>query len=139
MKKTLAVLLIALSFCTVCGCSRKQAPSSASANPSASVAPTASAVASPETAKSENSSATESESTPVPPSSNKEVVTDDKAPSEIYWLMGDSNNLTYHLKSCPQLKDKEAQKVDWNLVKTIGLRQCPECNPPQYEGYVDAE
>lgn len=133
MKKTLLFLLAAclLFSCTACG--RKKAEES-------SAAPSASATASA-TASAENSAVASSEATntPVPPSSNKEVVSDDKAPTEIYWLMSDSNNLTYHLKDCKTLEGKDAQKVDWNLVKTIGLRQCPECNPPQYEGYADTE
>lgn len=137
----LALTAAALCTCTACGCSKKDpAPSAsaaASATPAASsAAPAASASAAPTAAGTAAASAP----TPVPPSSNKEVVTDEKAPKEIYWLVTDpGNNLTYHLKDCPQISGKDAQKIGWDVVKSIGLRQCPECNPPQYEGYVDAE
>ena len=164
MKKVLAILLVILSVCSVCACSRKkatEAPNVPVASASAtSPAPTGSSKtkstssvgsskttdAAEETPSSlsddvgtnENTPAA-GDSTPVPPSSNKEVVTDDDAPVEIYWLKDSSDNLTYHLENCEQVKGDTAQKISWILVKTIGLRQCPECNPPQYVGYVDAE
>lgn len=140
-KKLILITLTAaaLCVCTACGCSKKEPVQSASASASvapASAKPEASASAAPSAAGAAGSAAP----TPVPPSSNKEVVADDKAPKEIYWLVTDSgNNLTYHLKNCPQISGKDAQKVGWDIVKSIGLRQCPECNPPQYEGYVDAD
>lgn len=137
MKKTLVLFLAAtlLFSCTACGRKDKKKEVSPAVSPSA-------AATAPTTANAEQESKTTNEkasSTPVPPSSNKETVSDEEAPSEIYWLISDTNNLTYHLKDCKEIKGKEAQKVDWNLVKTIGLRQCPECNPPQYEGYADTE
>lgn len=143
MKAKKIVLLVlaaaALCVCTACGCSKKDSAPSASAAVGAApspAAPAASASAAPTAAGTAAASAP----TPVPPSSNKEVVTDEKAPKEIYWLVTDpGNNLTYHLKDCPQISGKDAQKIGWDVVKSIGLRQCPECNPPQYEGYVDAE
>lgn len=143
MKAKKIVLLVlaaaALCVCTACGCSKKDSAPSASAAVGAAPSPAAPA-ASASTAPTAAGTATASAPTPVPPSSNKEVVTDEKAPKEIYWLVTDpGNNLTYHLKDCPQISGKDAQKIGWDVVKSIGLRQCPECNPPQYEGYVDAE
>ena len=143
MKAKKIVLLVlaaaALCLCTACGCSKKDSAPSASAAVGAAPSPAAPA-ASASTAPTAAGTAAASAPTPVPPSSNKEVVTDEKAPKEIYWLVTDpGNNLTYHLKDCPQISGKDAQKIGWDVVKSIGLRQCPECNPPQYEGYVDAE
>ncbi len=65
------------------------------------------------------------------PSTNKEVV-EDESKTDVYW---DLSSIAYHLKGCPEAKG--AQKIEWDSVKLIGLRQCPECNPPRYEGYVE--
>ncbi len=145
MKKQILICLLLSAVCALGGCSGKKTDAKPSSSASASPAATASASAetpvssSPSATSEENAQAT-SAPTPVPPSTNKEVVSDDQAPEEIYWLPTNSDNmLTYHLKGCPQLEGKEAQKVNWEFVKTLGLRQCPECNPPQYEGYVDTE
>ncbi len=74
-------------------------------------------------------------------SENKKVVTSDKAP-EVVIIMGADNgvdNMTYHLKKCKTLKGKTTQDVSWEFVKTVGFWQCPECNPPRYEDYKNAE
>lgn len=135
---TSVILVSCLFLCTACGCAKKgteAAPSPSPANEQ-TAAPSESAP-SEETATPEAAGKKTSAPTPVPASSNKEVVSDNEAPDKIYWLMSGDNNLTYHLENCAQIKDKGAQEVSWEMVKTIGLRQCPECNPPQYEGYVD--
>lgn len=75
-----------------------------------------------------------SETEPLALSTNTEVVTEEKAP-KVFWTM----DITYHVENCKTLADAESQEVPWSLVKEIGLRQCPECNPPRYEGYVAAE
>ncbi len=142
-KRIIAILALvgSLLLCTACGCAKKDVESAPTQAPeqtqdTAVATPTASASA-------ENAESTKTDDkktsapTPVPASKNKEVVSDDKAPDKIFWLMSGENNLTYHLENCAQIKDKGAQEVNWEIVKTIGLRQCPECNPPQYEGYVD--
>lgn len=134
------VLVSALLLCTACGCAKKDIESTPTKAPEqtqeAAETPVASASSeSNESIKTDDKKA--SAPTPVPESKNKEVVSDDKAPDKIYWLMTGENNLTYHLENCAQIKDKGAQEVNWEIVKTIGLRQCPECNPPQYEGYVN--
>lgn len=71
------------------------------------------------------------------PSENKEVVTEEKAP-DVYLVMNSENNaanISYHLKGCKLLEGGESQKIAWEMVKTLGFHQCPECNPPRYEGY----
>ena len=73
------------------------------------------------------------------PSTNKEVVTEDSAP-DVYLIVDSDNNaasISYHLKDCSLLKGGESQKVAWEMIKTLGFRQCPKCNPPQYEGYIE--
>ena len=79
-----------------------------------------------------------SAATPAP-STNKEVVTEDNAP-DVYLVIDSDDNaasISYHLKGCNLLKGREPQKVAWEMVKTLGFRQCPKCNPPQYEGYIE--
>lgn len=74
-------------------------------------------------------------------SENKEVVKDTKAP-KIYLIEGaDSNvdSVTYHLEGCEVCKGKEVTEIPWEMAKMIGFWQCPECNPPRYEGYKNAE
>jgi len=73
------------------------------------------------------------------PSTNKEVVTEEEAP-DVYLVMGGDDNaasISYHLEGCKLLEGGESQKIAWEMVKTLGFRQCPECNPPQYEEYVE--
>ena len=136
------VLVCILLLCTACGCAKKdiepvpsKAPEQTQAPDATSASPASADTAA--TAKTDDKKASAPAPTPVPESKNKEVVSDDKAPDKIFWLMSGENNLTYHLENCAQIKDKGAQEVSWEIVKTIGLRQCPECNPPQYEGYVN--
>ena len=66
------------------------------------------------------------------PSSNKDVVSDEEAP-EVFWAM----DAAYHLENCPELLDVQYSSISWDMVKQIQLRQCPICNPPQYEDYVE--
>lgn len=74
-------------------------------------------------------------------SENKEVVAAQNAPSVVMIQNSDSNvdNITYHLENCPLLKGRETAKVSWELVQMVGLWQCPECNPPRYEDYQNAQ
>lgn len=65
--------------------------------------------------------------------SEKEEKTDngDKA---LYWCMeaeGDLN-ISYHLKDCKLIADEKVTEISAEIVKTIGLNHCPECNPPKY-------
>ena len=90
--------------------------------------------------KTEGTKAEEApELTQPAPSTNKEVVTAEEAP-EVYLVVGGDDNaasISYHLKGCKLLEGGESQKVAWEMIKTLGFRQCPECNPPQYEEYVE--
>ena len=79
-----------------------------------------------------------SAATPAP-STNKEVVTEDSAP-DVYLVIDSDDNaasISYHLKDCSLLGGGQSQKVAWEMIKTLGFRQCPKCNPPQYEGYIE--
>ncbi|MBQ3118706.1 MAG: hypothetical protein IJC10_02965 [Clostridia bacterium] len=79
-----------------------------------------------------------SAATPAP-SENKDVVTENNAP-DVYLVINSDDNaatISYHLKECNLLKGGESQKVAWEMIKTLGFRQCPKCNPPQYEGYIE--
>lgn len=60
--------------------------------------------------------------------------------SDPYLISNASTNeesITYHLQNCPILKDKEIQKVTWEMIETLGFRHCSKCNPPKYNGYVE--
>ena len=119
----LCVLL--LFFCSACG-AKKQV--SQNENPSVAT----------ETSKTTNNEGSSSEvlsPTPVAtlaPSDNKEVVTAETAPA-VYWAMEEA----YHLENCSELKGKEYEQVSWETVEMIGLRQCPVCDPPRYESYIE--
>lgn len=79
-----------------------------------------------------------SAATPAP-SVNKEVVTENNAP-DVYLAIDSEDNATsisYHLKDCKLIKGTNTQKVAWAMVKELGFRQCPKCNPPRYEGYIE--
>lgn len=79
-----------------------------------------------------------SAATPAP-STNKEVVTESEAP-DVYLAVGSDDNATsisYHLKDCKLISGIESHKVAWAMVKELGFRQCPKCNPPRYEGYIE--
>ncbi len=90
--------------------------------------------------KSANDSKVETENETVTstlPEPNKTVVKDENAP-KIFW----KSDIAYHLETCPTLQEGvevKAQEIPWAVAKEIGLRQCPACNPPRYEGYVEAE
>ena len=138
MKSLCKIIILALmlgSLLAGCSCAKKAGEQPA-AVPSASAAPSAAAA--------ENSAAPEENkagSTPAPtlaPSVNKEVAIDKSAP-KVFWCIDaeGSMNTAYHLDGCSGLEGKKAQEVSWEMVKSIGLRQCPVCNPPRYEGYVD--
>ncbi len=79
-----------------------------------------------------------SAATPAP-STNKDVVTEDSAP-DVYLVVDSDDNaasISYHLKGCSLLGGGESLKAAWEMIKTLGFRQCPKCNPPQYEGYIE--
>lgn len=137
LKRFITLSVIIMLAAGASACSKKLAPNAnTSASPSATEAVSASPSAEPTEAAAGSAAvnASAAPATPVPPSSNKTVVKDDEAP-EIYWPT--SAGAAYHLKDCPELDGVETQKISWELVKMVGLRQCPVCNPPRYEGYVE--
>ncbi len=130
MKRFCLVILSVLLVLTVSACGKgkqNQAPSAAPSSSAEAQTGGADAATSESTAPS-----AAAPSATLAPSSNKTVVTAETAP-KVYWAM----DIAYHLKDCPELKGKEYTEVAWDMVKEIGLRQCPVCNPPQYESYVE--
>ena len=84
-----------------------------------------------------NTGVVETTAEPLSQSPNKTVATEEDAP-KIFW----KSDIAYHLENCPTLKEGvvfEGHEIPWSMVKEIGLRQCPVCNPPRYKGYVEAE
>lgn len=122
MKKLLClvmVLTLAVSLFSGCGCEKKYAPDDVSAI---------------EKAK-EDAPVIKNKKPEV--SENKEVVTADEAP-EVYIAMDEEGGvMCYHLKDCKTLEGKDAQVIPWANVQMVGFWQCPECNPPRYEGYAN--
>ena len=45
--------------------------------------------------------------------------------------------ISYHLDGCTATKGLTVQEIDWDMVKTLGFRQCQQCKPPKYEGYIE--
>lgn len=72
-------------------------------------------------------------------SENKEVVTAETAPEVLIIEDGGSDNarICYHLKNCKTLQGTKNQTVTWEFIEMLQFRQCPECNPPRYNGYVE--
>ncbi len=73
------------------------------------------------------------------PSTNEEVATEETAP-DVYIAMNSTDNavsISYHLKDCSLTKGLTLQQIAWESVKELGFWQCPNCNPPRYEGYIE--
>lgn len=73
------------------------------------------------------------------PSTNEEVATEETAPA-VYLAINSTDNavsISYHLKDCSLTKGLAVQQIAWESVKALGFRQCPDCNPPRYEGYIE--
>ncbi len=128
MKRTLLIFLAVLCM-LVPGCAKKQ-PAQMPAEPASSGAATGQPA---ETVPEENEeiSAASAVQT-LAPSSNKEVATEETAP-KIFWAM----DVAYHLQDCQVISGVDAKEIPWSMVQEIGLRQCPECNPPRYENYIE--
>lgn len=87
---------------------------------------------------SEQTSSVPSASVPET-ATNKEVATAETAP-DVYITSGSKDNavnISYHLKDCSLMEGLTSHRMDWNSVKDIGFWQCPNCNPPRYEGYQE--
>ena len=76
---------------------------------------------------------------PLKTSENKEVATTETAPEVFIIEDGGDNNarICYHLENCKTLQGTKHQKVTWEFIEMLQFRQCPECNPPRYAGYVE--
>ncbi len=120
MKYKKLVILIAVFCMVLAGCAKTK--------PAEQSAQSTDGVQQPET----NMQAAESAVQTLAPSSNKEVVTEKTAP-KIFWAM----DIAYHLENCQAISGVDAKEIPWSMVQEIGLRQCPECNPPRYEDYVE--
>lgn len=162
MKKIFSLcltLILALSLFSACGEKKDNNDAQGSDKPIQSATPTDSAADNPEdndisngvqegidkvkdTAEDIKGSVTGDAQNSLPEiSENKEVVKDTKAP-KIYMVEGaDStiDNITYHLEGCSACEGKKVTEIPWEMAKMIGFWQCPECNPPRYEGYKNAE
>lgn len=128
MKKVLYLvfgLIVVLTF-TACG-DEKNSDAKESATPTVSTQTPAPI----ETSESSNSK------TPAI-SENKDVALENTAP-KVFVLMPDIKDLSYHLEGCANLKGKNHMEMSWESVQSIGLWQCPTCNPPRYEGYKNAQ
>ena len=140
-------LMMAASLLAGCGCAKKDADAPATQTEAGAPAEGS------ETAPAEGSEATpageEASDTSEAPASvelpavseNKEVVKKEQAP-KVFLIENPKNNadsLTYHLESCPKLKGQNAKEASWEMIQTIGFWQCPECNPPRYEDYKNAQ
>ncbi len=125
MKQIVVTILcvLLLFFCSACS-TRKQV----SENPSAV---TESSVTTDNDEAVSKGSGHESVPT-LKPSKNKDVVKVETAP-DVYWMMDEA----YHLENCSELKGNEYNEISWETVEMIGLRQCPVCNPPRYESYIE--
>lgn len=151
MKKILALsltLLLAVGLFSACGCAKKNnsdksaAPSQSAASPAPEVfEDDASASVTPKNSGNENSDSGETAQDLPAVSENKEVVTEENAPKVFMITNAESNTdkLTYHLEGCKLLEGKEVNEVSWEFIKTVGFWQCPECNPPRYEDYANAQ
>lgn len=87
---------------------------------------------------SEQASSVPSASVPET-ATNKEVATAETAP-DVYIASGSKDNavnISYHLKDCSLIEGLTINKMPWDSVKELGFWQCPNCNPPRYEGYVE--
>ena len=130
MNKLLCIILtLVLAMSLLAGCKKSENNTEAPTTAEQSEA----------TESTNNDKNTEQEYDVPEPSDNKEVVTAEEAP-DIYLILNSDDNaasISYHLKNCKLLSGAEAQKVAWEMIETLGFRQCPECNPPRYENYIE--
>ena len=136
MKKYVLLTLAMVLCLSVVGCAKEVQEEQPSATPAAGASAEAEATEAPkeDAPEAEATKAPAAEKTSAPtqkpkPATNETVVKDEKAP-KVYWAM----DTYYHLAGCSA--GNGAQEVAWEMVKEIGLRQCPTCNPPRYENYV---
>lgn len=140
-------LLLAVGLFSACGCAKKDNNSQSSAAPSQSAAASTlpesspSASAAPDNSNNAAPGDNVQENDLPAVSENKEVVKEENAPKVFMIQDAESNvdKLTYHLENCKLLEGKETNEVSWEYIKMVGFWQCPECNPPRYEDYANAQ
>lgn len=140
-------LLLAVGLFSACGCAKKDNNGQNSAAPSQSAAASTSPESSPSASAAPDNSNNAAPSDSVQEndlpavSENKEVVKEENAPKVFMIQDAESNvdKLTYHLENCKLLEGKETNEVSWEYIKMVGFWQCPECNPPRYEDYANAQ
>lgn len=143
MKKVLYIvfgLIVVLTF-TACGCEKNtDAKESATPTVSTDVPSPAEAGATSEPTTDKNTEQNAQPSNPKIPaiSENKDVALESTAP-KVFVIMPDMEDLSYHLEGCANLVGKNYREMPWEIVQSIGLWQCPACNPPRYEGYQNAQ
>jgi len=126
MKKFISLLLVLIFVVSMAGCAKNK---NGEAGEGATTGQTSS-----QGDVAEGGQQTQDPNATLAPSTNKTVVTEETAP-DIYW----DYSIAYHLKGCEAMQTKKPEKIAWALVKEIALRQCPTCNPPQYENYIENE
>lgn len=132
-------LIVTLTF-SACGCAKNtDVKESAAPTVAADASAPTENIETPESnidKKHEESTQTSDSKTPAI-SENKDVVSESTAPK--VFVLFDLSDLSYHLEGCANLTGKEYREMPWETVQTIGLWQCPVCNPPRYEGYQNAQ
>lgn len=81
----------------------------------------------------------------VPPAEGESTSVEDATVSggttpAVYLAMDATDNdvkISYHLDGCSAIKGFTVQEIDWDMVKALGFRQCQQCKPPKYEGYIE--
>ncbi len=127
MKKLISLLLVLICVFTMAGCAKNK-------NGETGEGATATGQTASQSEVTDGGQQTADPNATLAPSTNKTVVTEETAP-DIYW----DYSIAYHLKCCEAMQTKKPEKIAWALVKEIALRQCPTCNPPQYENYIENE
>lgn len=127
MKRIISLLLVLVCVISMAGCAKNKTGETG-AESSATGQPALQGQAADGNKQDADPNAT------LAPSTNKTVVTAETAP-DIYW----DYTIAYHLKGCEAMQVKKPEKISWALVQEIALRQCPVCNPPQYENYIENE
>lgn len=138
MKKFLSIIIITvlvLGLLSGCGCAKNENTSEQSS--SEAVANESNTENTQDTSEDTNAKAEAKPENLPEVSENKDVVTKEKAPK--VFIEEGMKGMTYHLESCETIKGKKTSETTWEFVQTIGLWQCPECNPPRYENYTNAD
>ena len=137
MKKLVSIILALMVVFSVVACGNaKNTDADKSAEPTASTEAPAENIQSSQPGTDDDAQVTDSKKPQI--SENKTVISETSAP-KVYVIMPDMGDMCYHLENCTNLAGKETREFAWDVVQSIGLWQCPVCNPPRYEGYKNAQ